>query len=235
MDFNIFLNTDINNDECDDISKCKSIERVMIALLYYQKLNKTKTENSNGQSIFSQLLLEAYTHYLDDINHVITAHDSDLEGIHTLLSAQAQFEHCTIDECLLSDRHCQINDGKNGNICENENDSLTAFHEQTWDNIHFYLLHLFEIGLRERQGNTDEKMEGKTAEDSEDKWGCFEAKFKGQRTMIERQRKRFPRFSSRFKPVSNKFIIQTMEQTQSTAKDSGDSMFLYYIKCVGLF
>ena len=232
MDFNVFLNKDINQGKCDNIRECKSTERVMTALLYYEKLNKTRNENSNGQSIFSSLLIEAYTHYLDDITHVMTAHShsSHLSDMHTLLSEQGQFEVCNIDECLLSDRHCQINDGKNGNIAQNRNDELTAFHEQTWDNIHFYFTHLFEIGMREidtTQDYTEQKMDRKTetAHNNEDKWGCFEAKFKRQRTMIESKRKRFPRFSSRFKPVSNKFIIQTIEQTQSPANTNGDSMF----------
>ena len=163
MDLSILLDKDIN-DKCTAIHECKSVQRVITALLYYQTLNSTKNENSNAQSIFTQLLLEAYPHYLDDIAHLITKHDSDLEKIHKILTEKAEFVMCKVDACLLSDRHCEISDGKNGNINGNKNDLLSAFHEQTWDNIHFYLVHLFDVGLRQRETHstdTDELSEEK--------------------------------------------------------------------------
>lgn len=142
----------------------------------------------------------------------------------------------------LSDRHCQINDAKNGNINENKNDLLTAFHEQIWDNIHFYLAHLFDIGLREK--NTDFKQENQefnTEEkrgSNEDKWGCFEKRFKQQRIMIETKRKKFPRFSARFGPVSSKFVIETVQQTQKQPNVNvgkcGDGMSLCLIASIHL-
>ena len=222
MDLSILLNKHISN-KCKDVTNCKSVQRVITALLYYQQLNKgNKNENSNGQSIFSQLLSEAFTHYLDDITHLMSRHESELENIHKLLLAQPHFVKCSIDECLMSDRHCEINDGKNGNIKANKNDLLSAFHEQTWDNIHFYLVHLFEVGLRQRESecfNEEKNSDTHTHTLSEDKWLCLDQRFKQQRTILETKRKRLPRFAGRFKPVSNKFIIQSMQQTQAQIKN----------------
>lgn len=99
IDFKIFLNKDIN-EECTDSKDCKSVHRVITALVYYQRLNERKTENSNGQSIFTQLLLEAYTHYLDDITHILTKHDSQIQNMHTLLLQKSHFMTCDIDKCL---------------------------------------------------------------------------------------------------------------------------------------
>ncbi len=234
IDFNIFLNTEINDDKkCKDISQCKAVQRVLTALIYYESLNRTAAENSNGQSIFTDLLCEAYSHYLSDITHVMTAHNSnaDLLEMHSLLLAQSPFGICEINQCLLSDRHCQISDGKNGDINANIQSPLSVFVEQTWDNLHFYLLHLFEIGLRERQSETDtkESKEEKQGQSS-DKWNCFESKFKKQRLMIESKRKKFPRFSSRFEPVTNKFAIQIVQKTQkkSNTESTDDGMLKYF-------
>eukprot|EP01084_Bolivina_argentea_P223834 378634_1 len=120
IDFNMFVNAQINDDiECA-VNKCKSVERIIGGLVYYQTLNNSKNENSNGQSIFSEFLSVKYKHYLNDMNHIITIHDKDLERINELLLKQTHFISCDIDKCLLTDRHCQINDNKNGNIYAND-------------------------------------------------------------------------------------------------------------------
>ena len=237
IDFNIFLNNEIK-DKCNDIKECNAVQRVIAGLIYYESLNATKNENSNGQSIFSRLLSEIYSHYLEDITHVMTAHNnnSDLEGINRLLLEQSPFDICDINKCLLSDRHCQIKDGNNGDINANiqsQSDNihpLSVFHEQTWDNIHFYLVHLFDIGLRERETVTESKEE---KESSNDEWNCFEKRFKQQRMMIEGKRKRFPRFSDRFEPVSSKFVIQTVQKTQNKSNsDATDEGMSYIRQCI---
>eukprot|EP01084_Bolivina_argentea_P245219 410607_1 len=136
IDFNKFLNQQINNDHQCSVRNCKSVERIITALIYYQALNNTKKANTNGNAIFSQFLQDTYTHYLDDINHIIIKHDKDLELVNKLLLQKSHSITCSVDKCLLSDRHCQINDGKNGNININktETDPLSQFHQNTFDN-----------------------------------------------------------------------------------------------------
>ncbi len=217
IDFNMFLDEEINNHKGCNVNECKSVKRIISGLIYYQSLNKTKNENSNGQAIFSEFLLQIYKHYLNDINHIITIHDKDLEIINELLLKQSHSISCNVDKCLLTDRHCQINDGKNGNVDANKKkmDPLTQFHQETWDNVHFYLTHLFELGMRQRnedkQEEEDSKEEKKEDNDNiiDDKWGCFDKQFKKQGKMIKSTRQKFPRISGRFQPTSNKFTIET--------------------------
>eukprot|EP01084_Bolivina_argentea_P064110 116952_1 len=138
IDFNTFTNTDINHDPGCNVNECKAVQRIIAGLIYYQTLNRTKNENSNGQYIFSEFLLDIYKNYLNDINHIITVHDKDLEIINQLLLKQSHSMSCNVDKCLLTDRHCQINDGKNGNVYANKKkmDPISQFHQETWDNVH---------------------------------------------------------------------------------------------------
>ncbi len=214
MDFNTFVNAKTNH-QCTSVDKCQSVDRVIAGLVYYQTLNNTKNENSNGQIIFTQFLLDIYKNYLNDINHIIIIHDKDLEIINQLLLKQSHIISCNVDKCLLSDRHCKINDGKNGNVNINEAkiDPLTQFHQETWDNVHFYLTHLFDLGLRQKT-QLEEEEEYVEEKKEDDEWGCFDKQFKMQRMMIQATRKKFPRFSARFQPTSNKFKTATVSKSE---------------------
>eukprot|EP01084_Bolivina_argentea_P222838 377145_1 len=207
--FNTFVNVDTNDDIRCTVHKCKSVARIFTGLTYYQ---------TNGQATFSEFLLKIYKNYLNDINHIITIHDKELEIINESLLRQSHYIPCDVDKCLLSDRHCQINDGKNGNVYANKKkmDPISQFHQETWDNVHFYLIHLFELGMRQRNEDKQEEEESKEEkkEDNDniidDKWGCFDKQFKKQGKMIQSTRQKFPRISGRFQPTSNKFTIETL-------------------------
>eukprot|EP01084_Bolivina_argentea_P222839 377146_1 len=204
--FNTFVNVDTNDDIRCTVHKCKSVARIFTGLTYYQ---------TNGQATFSEFLLKIYKNYLNDINHIITIHDKELEIINESLLRQSHYIPCDVDKCLLSDRHCQINDGKNGNVYANKKkmDPISQFHQETWDNIHFYLTHLFDLGMRKKIHVKDEQKQY-FQDEKDDEWGCFDKEFKMQKIMIESKRKKFPRFSGRFQPTSNKFTITTMSNEQ---------------------
>ncbi len=91
-------------------------------------------------------------------------------------------------------------------------------------------MHLFDVGLREKETDFKQELTDEKGV-SDDEWEYFDKTFKQQRIMIEAKRKKLPRFAGRFKPVSNKFIIQTIQQTQSTAEANGDSMFIFPNVC----
>ncbi len=85
IDFNFFLNTEMNdidgsnNCQCKTINECNSIQRVIKGLIYYQTLNNTKKENSSGQAIFSEFFKEIYKHYFDASSHIAVRHNKDLK------------------------------------------------------------------------------------------------------------------------------------------------------------
>ena len=236
IDFNIFENKEINehNNKCKSaVSECKSIHRILTALQYYQMLNKnSQTDNNNGQTIFSNFLSEEYKHYLDDIIHLKACHPKDLEEIHQLLLKQSKHKQCDINKCILIDRHCQIDDGINGDIYAHKNkiEAISSLHIQIWDSVHYYLVHLFEVGLRDRKyekSDEDEKKEDDN--DNDDKWGITDNSMNKRGKEIEITRKKLKRFFARFTKESNKFTIKSVINSSiSPSKDSEDQSMSQY-------
>jgi len=235
VDFSIFNETDTH---CTSVSKCKCIHRVIAGLLYYQLLNKTTNtinnndDNKHGQIIFSDFLYEIYKHYLDDIIHLTTHHALDLEEINNLLLRQADYKPCDINNCVFTDRHCKINDKIK---CKSEStNSVLPIHQQIWDNIHYFLVHIFEIGLRQKQCDL-KNDDHDTKNDDDDKtnnWGYLDKNFKSQRLMIESKRKRFNnRFYGRFQKETNKFTIAATKKTDFIAPPSSSPTNSMYSVC----
>ena len=56
--------------------------------------------------------------------------DNDLEEINNKILNQPQYKKCNVIECIFIDRHCNINDGLNGDIDSHKNfvEPLTSFH-----------------------------------------------------------------------------------------------------------
>ena len=147
IDFGVFQNKD---SKCKSMVECKSIHRIITGLLYYQTLTNKDNYNHYGKQIFSDFLCSLYPHYLNDIIHLNIFHfnDNDLEEINNIILNQAQYSPCNINKCMFIDRHLNILDGLNGDINSHKNfiEPLSSFHIQIWDQIHYYLIHIFEIG-----------------------------------------------------------------------------------------
>ena len=206
IDFSIFE----NKSECNNKSpsKCKSIYRILSGLLYYQLLNKRNKEQESGHAIFTAFLLEQYPHYLDDLIHLNTKHENDLEQIHDLLLKHPQFKSCDIDQCIFINRHCQIRD--NNNNINNEVESLSLFHIQKWDAVHYQLLHLFQLSLRQRV--TNDNSDGDI---DKDEFGVIDNRMNKQSEQIRISRKKLGRFFGRFGAESNKFTIEATKSFSS--------------------
>ena len=218
IDLDIFQGKLIN-DNCDTPTDCKAVERILTTLIYYQRLSKSK------RSIFSQFLCKSYSHYLDDITHLLNIHEQDLEEINEMIFKRSDFTGCDINHCLTTDRHYDL-DQPHPNTEEAKRDSdatetnLERFHQQTWDSVHFYVVHLFELGLRQK------KDELKTIFDVEDDNDCLDTICKQQQAMIKQKRQKLSRFFGRFKSESNKFNIQTSSNPQTnTQNETDNSMF----------
>ena len=55
IDFGAFQNKDV---KCESMVECKSIQRIVSGLLYYQTLtNQDNNDNHNGKKIFSDFFL----------------------------------------------------------------------------------------------------------------------------------------------------------------------------------
>ena len=62
------------------------------------------------------------------------------------------FKQCDINSCILSDRHCKGNrtndNGKDDDDNNNKMDPMFLFYQSIYDSVHYYLFHLFDLGLR---------------------------------------------------------------------------------------
>ena len=220
-------------DHFSSISDCESIQRIISGLIRYQNVNKLyetpkqkqldSLPNEHEQSLaieeFTDYLLTKYPNYMDDIIHLHQKHEYDLEKIHDLLLENDECQRCDINNCLVTDRHCDINDGKNGNIevyNENNMDPLHVFHSQIWDSTHFYIAHLFELGIRERAGDKNEDIKGNEPEyDEKDEWNITDHEMNRRWHGILHKRNQIPRvYNARFNSDS-KFIIKQVTESTS--------------------
>eukprot|EP01084_Bolivina_argentea_P046706 86008_1 len=76
-----------STQECDekkpDINNCACVNRIIHVLKYYASLN-TKT-NQQGQLTFINFIQTLYKHYLNDMIHLTTVHEQDLQDINNIL------------------------------------------------------------------------------------------------------------------------------------------------------
>eukprot|EP01084_Bolivina_argentea_P256135 431131_1 len=146
-------------DECKKISpiipNCKYLQRLVIGLQYYSTLDIQHSELNKHE--FSRFCNDTYKKYLSDFIHLIDVHNDDLEDIIFELYKQYGFKICDVNTCSLSTRHRRRIRGRKTKVDEKPNvnqkqtsvtDPLTEFYIETYDNLHFYLLHLFDVGLR---------------------------------------------------------------------------------------
>ena len=219
---------------CSSGTNCKAIHRIISGLIRYQNVNKGAVSanqkqirsslNEYQQSLpiekFTEYLLTKYPNYLDDISHLHQKHEYDLEKIHDLLLKNDQYQKCDINSCLITDRHCDINDGKNGNIDNydvNNMDPLYLFNSQIWDSVHFYGAHIFELGMRERARDQNQDSKNNDDEcDIDDEWNIIDHEMNRRWKRIQHKRNQTPRvYNARFKLESNKFIIQHVTESTS--------------------
>ena len=223
-----------SNTECQSVSECKSIHRIITALTYYQILNKTNNNaQHHGQSIFTDFLLQQYQNYLNDIIHLRTKHKNELEEIQDILLTHPQYKPCNIKECIFIDRHCGIDDGLNGDINGHIDklEPISSVHIQIWDSVHYNLVHSFQLGIRKRKGeeNKHNQDEIKDNLESDDIWNIRDNYMNKQSKEIKRNRSKFGRFYGRYNNKTNKFTIHSVKTITDTKVSMTPSTTTYAI------
>ena len=179
-DLNIFRNK-VDLDQCQSnnikqFEECDSLNRLFCALKYYTTLDVA--ENQNDQNIFMQFMKEIYHVFIDDYTHLVTCHDHGIESIHKYLTQnESLFDECDIKKCLFTSRHYEIDQTES-----NSKDLTSNFYKRNMDSLHFYLLHLFDTGLR-----INEMKQNK--HDNEENNNYFDAKFKQINHLVKKQTK----------------------------------------------
>ena len=214
----------ISND--NPIKSCHAIRRLIAALKYYSLLNII--QNKQNQNIFQHFISSIYTQFLNDYHHLLREHNSNLHQIHKTMKINGLFGDCDISKCKFTKRHQTQRRVINDN--ENTMDPNLNFYKTTFDSLHFYLLHLFDVGLRtfrneiKKNNEKEEEEEIKGDEDEVDD-KCFDIEFAEIVKAINNRRDisdSFDRFKS-----NNKFNICVV--TESTGKQYILYLFVLYI------
>ena len=190
-----------NNNQTNIIDGCLSLKRLKYALLYYHKFDLIN--NNNDTHVFANFIIDIYnTNLINDYIHLVDNHSNQIQEINEQLLESFK---CDIKTCKYTTRH--HNNNNNENDKKNKNDKLLNFYVTTLDSLHFYLLHLFESGLRVKRGENKEKEEEEEEQGEED---IFDFEFSRIYKEISKRRstrKSFDRFKS-----NSKFTISTSKQ-----------------------
>ena len=165
-------------------------------------MNNSTKNNKDGQQLFNNFISEQYTHYLDDIIHFNTKHQTDLEIIHDeILINHPHYNPCDINSCLATNRHCTTyyQEGPEGK--EPETSGLSAFYIKTWDALHYQLNHLWQTGLRHR--TVQNKMNNR----NDDELDSTDDKMNEQSKIINRNRVELGRLFGRFGTEHNGYDL----------------------------
>ncbi len=210
FDLNIFKQENIDNndnDKCESIDNCISIQKLSVALKYYELMDIIN--NISHRDAFTNFIIEIYHKFLDDFTHLVNHHSNHLNDIYIHLINTNKFNECKMANCVYTARHYhhRRDVDKDGNVDKNVLDPEVSFFAETMDSLHFYLFHLFECGLRSiitEDGVVDDDDDEMKQEDE-----FYDAEFaKISRRISERQymTKSFDRFT---KSKNNKFCLNT--------------------------
>eukprot|EP01084_Bolivina_argentea_P062115 113577_1 len=202
---NMAMNFDMFKEKiiiaCTSIYECAQIKRVINALKHYQSLNGKEKED-----MVIVFCTQIYKHLLDDFNHIILDHNNtDIQLIHSdIISKQYK-------ELILSCefKTCEYYKRAYRNREQNEE---TNFECVLWcdifDQIHSYLLHLFDSGIRMMNNlNINEKETTET----------YDSKLKSMYAIISEKRIHSNVCSNRFS--TKKFNI-TLDKKDNETKQS---------------
>eukprot|EP01084_Bolivina_argentea_P117806 209142_1 len=154
----IDLNTFKQDDQmvglgCDNESyvECQAMMRLFVTLKYYSLLDVYN--NKDDACMFENFLNEIYPAFIDDYVHFINHHSHELENIYVELESMLT---CAVSKCLFTSRHVSSNFRDKD---EQNMDAKIKFYSKIINSLHFYLFHCFDVGLRTRECDTEQKDE----------------------------------------------------------------------------
>eukprot|EP01084_Bolivina_argentea_P262211 443365_1 len=167
-----------------DYTQCKSMKRLLEGLKFYSGLKIT--ENANDKKIWNKFINEEYDNLIDDYIHFNNQHSHELERINNdITNKDSGFNECKISDCVFTSRH------HNNQPSKTDENTLTPtenFYKMTMDSLHFYLFHCFDVGIRTKKEDNEDKKQPTDKQKEEKKGEYFDSKFSRLNQMIlERQ------------------------------------------------
>eukprot|EP01084_Bolivina_argentea_P280657 480002_1 len=146
----------MSHTECASATNCNCTKRVITALNDFQSLDVTNNEDDNHKLVL--LCEKQYKSILDDFIHLIQNHnnDSDLNQIWKLAITQHDFVKCDINKCASKERYYRDRRNNKQHKMEDEN---VIFYRDLLDQIHCFIFHLYDSGLRIKKKDITAKIE----------------------------------------------------------------------------
>eukprot|EP01084_Bolivina_argentea_P283038 484646_1 len=184
------------NNKCIDIKECNALKNLITALKGKQEFEALNYQSmrSRKQESFDDYCNKTYPNVLNEYIHFIEYHSHQIEEINKLIShSNLNSKPCNITECTAFDRHYRDNCER---IPNKSNDEVFTFCGDLLDRFHYYIHHLFDIGMRIK---TDEmkQIETKAPEET-----FFDYKFAQKQKIINDKRGKYK--VNRFKNNNNK-------------------------------
>ena len=140
------------------IQQCSCTKRIIMALHHYQTVNRENNEETRDNIV--KFFKHVYKGLLNDFIHIITYHNDtiELEEIQEILLKDSDTNPCDISNCLMASRYHR---DRTKDDIKCDDDEIHMFYRDIMDQIHCYLYHLFDMGLRRSSTMADDKLEKK--------------------------------------------------------------------------
>ena len=200
----------------DDIpitERCSALKRLCTASLYFENMNSSKLEDAMKKTLWVEFNEEVYQNVVEDTAHLVQKHDGDIEQIQREWTERYGLPKCSISECTKTARHYSRDRRERKKERNNgEEDALYAFHQSLLDRVHFFLFHLFDIGMRVETRSMAQGVEDEEEKEVKLEGVAVDKSFAAERDGIRRQREHCPLDLDRFKGTNNKFTIQMLSE-----------------------
>ena len=227
-----------NNEEID-IKQCDYLQRMLDALKYYRLLKMDNDDPStNTNEVFISFCNTAYTQLLNDYQHIIATHEPHLEELNNQILNDDNYGKCKYSECNLSRRsndnsirkpsHQQSIADQTGEI--NKIDPKFVFYREILDSMHYYLWHLFEVGMRINSKDlveTDQENEIEGTQHMDKRFATIADHVRNKRT----KRRDSTRFGD--DNTNNKFKLNVTDKKHDNSSNDAKATFLD-ILCDGM-
>ena len=191
----------------NDTNPSGAVKRVIYALKYYMAM--TRKMDKEGITTFTDFIKSIYKNYLNDITHITDLRSDDLEDIHKSLFNEYGFKPCDLRKCKISGRHSAVNGTKKDEDSIPRMDALSQFIIDSFDSVHFYLFHLYDVGLRTLRAEIDsEHKDDDEIEDEDAPQSQFvDRAFLRRKNKVKSIRNELRDYFQRFQGEENKFVI----------------------------
>lgn len=137
-----------DDDGAPITDRCAFTKRLCTASLYIGALSASSSIDSDSRkALLVEFVQKVYQSLLDDVAHLVKEHDGDILEIQREWTEQYGLAKCAVSECAKTQRHYGRNRvGDSGNA--NSDDAVYSFYRGIFDQIHHFIFHLFDVGLR---------------------------------------------------------------------------------------